>query len=140
MISLNVYVLLWEPSRVFSQDRSSWLYFFPSDVQSRHSFTASGVWKSSTLNSLQICLCVLKSEALNCANQNPTFTFPLYVTWSMSLIDTWKMFLYTSYSRQLWKFGFMECASSSELSWLSLCRLGPWPSVMQVLHCSKHSN
>lgn len=32
-----------------------------------------------------------KSEALNFANQNPTVTFPLHVTWSASFTDTWKI-------------------------------------------------
>lgn len=135
-----MYLLLWEPSRVFSQDRSSRLCFSPSDVQSRNSFTASGVWKSSTLHSLQICLWVSKSEALNGANQSPVFTSPLCVMWSVGLIATWKMFLYTPGSRQLWKSGFTECARSPELSWLLLCWLGPRPRMMQVLHCSKRSD
>lgn len=112
--------------------------FFPCDVQSRH--PNSGVWKSSTLHRLQIYLRVWKSKALNSANQSPVFTFPFRVTWSVGLIDTWKMFLYTPCSRQLWKFGFTECAGSPELSWLLLCWLGPWPRMMQVMHCSKRSD
>ena len=140
MISLNMYLLLWEPSRIFSQGRSSWLCFSPSDVQSGHSFTTSAVWKSSTLHGLQISLWVSKSETLNGANQSPVFTSPLCVTWSVGLIDTWKMFLYAPGSRQLWKFGFTECAGSPELSWLRLGWLGPRPRMMQVLHYSKRSD
>lgn len=114
--------------------------FFPCDVQSRHSFTSSGVWKSSTLHSLQIYLRVPKSKALNGANHRPVLTFPLCVTWSVGLIDTRKMFLYTPCSRQLWKFGFTECAGSPESSWLLLCWLDPQPRMMQVLRCSKRSD
>lgn len=65
--------------------------YFPSDVQSRHFFATSGFWKPTALNSLQISIWVSKSEALNFARRNPTFTFPLYVTWSAGLIDTWKI-------------------------------------------------
>lgn len=63
----------------------------PPHVPSRHFFTTSGFGKPSALNSLQIYIWVSKSEALNLANQAPSLTFPLYVTWSTSLIDTWKI-------------------------------------------------
>jgi hypothetical protein len=33
----------------------------------------------------------------------------------------------------------MECAGSSELSWLHCC-LGAWPRMMQVMHSSELSN
>lgn len=50
-----------------------------------------GVWRPSAPKSLQISIWVSESEASNFANQNPTPTFPLYVTWSESLIDTWEI-------------------------------------------------
>ena len=92
---------------------------------------------SSWLADLSLGVEIRDSE--RCQSESRIYISPLcHVV--RGLIDTWKMFLYAPGSRQLWKFGFTECAGSPELSWLRLGWLGPRPRMMQVLHYSKRSD
>lgn len=89
--SLNVKVLLWGLSSVFSQDCDSVLYIFPPMCEAGISTQPLDSGSRLPLLAYRSLSGYQKSEALNFANQNRTFTFPLHVTWSTSLIDTWKV-------------------------------------------------
>lgn len=147
-----MYILLWElsifPRLLFSAA------FFSSDVP--------GISSQPLDVGSQVLLIACRSisghqnrRLLNLANQNPTFTFPFYVTCPMSLIDTWKISCVhltqgNTGNLGLWNvsaalnaLGFFAAGLVCGPEWCKLCvaqnsQISCWGSIRSVFRLRSH--
>lgn len=149
--SFNMYILLWEVS------------IFPRLILSAAFFSSDVPGVSSPLDvARQVLLTACRSisgyqnhRLLNFANQNPTFTFPFYVTCSMSLIDTWKISCIpltqgNTGNLGLWNasaalnaLGFFAAGLVCGPEWCKLCvaqnsQISCWGSIRSVFRLQSH--